>query len=230
MKEIDLGKAVVEWLEKEHPEWDVFQEIRPSKYAGTPVADIVCINEDGTVWVIELKKRLNMKVIEQVARWMVDYRSVGILIPTRLEAKNRTWWWLAQLKVKWGIGSIIVDEQGRVAEHKRPDMLDIVPMNNAGFLEVCSEGKPKGFAEAGQKGGGYWTPYKESMIKVKAYIRLHPGCGIGDIVNALGKLHYASTHSARTNLVKMLNSVESDWCEVKRKGTFDTFYVREDAG
>lgn len=226
MKESEMGQWLIEWLQKNHPEWDIYQEIRPSKYAGSPVADLVLINEADEVWVIELKKSLGLNVIRQAENWRVSYRSIAVFLPKSTQARDNADWWLVKIYALFKIGSFVFADYG-IRERLPPKLLEDSPFQNQRFLEICRSGKTKGYANAGQQSGGHWTPYKETMKQVRLYIQIHPGCGVGDIVNALGKLHYSSVHSARTNLVKNLNELEQDWCEVKRKGTFDTFYIKE---
>jgi hypothetical protein len=231
MKETELGEQIIEWLEQNRPEWDIFQEIRPSKYAGSPVADIVCINkEDDSVWIIELKKNLTLDVVRQACQWDVDYRSIAVIGAKRQTAKYNRRWWYGNLKHKFDVGSLELDSYGNVREiHKPPDRPErFVGLGTARIIELCRSGVTEGLSQAGNSEGGYWTPYKESIKKVKKYIQENPGCGAGDIIKALGKLHYANEHSARTNLVKNLKDVEISWCLIKKKGTYLTFYFKEE--
>lgn len=227
MKETDIGKLVLEWLRENYTKWEFYPEIRPSKYPGSPIADIAGINNMSEVWVIELKTSLNLEVIRQAYHWTVDYRSVAYPLPKKMNASYD--FWPLYIYENMNIGSITVNPQtGTVREKFEPKHSYVhssYPKNH--FVEILRSGVAEGFGEAGSREGGHWTPYKESIAKVKEYIEKNPGCGVGDIVSALGKLHYASEHSARTNLVKNLGDIESDWCEVRRKGNFDTFYVRK---
>lgn len=229
MKETEVGEMIVPWLKENYPKWEVFQEVRPSKYPGSPVADIAMINNMSEIWVIELKTYLNLDVIRQAYEWRVDYRSIAFPKPKKMSRSHR--FWTLYIHNQMGLGTILVTSYGLegVREIYRPhhNYVGIDSYPKTAFIEIMRSGKSKGFAKAGTKYGGHWTPYKETMKHVKRYIKNNPGCGSGDIVRDLGKLHYVSQHSARTNLVKNLNDLESDWCEVKRKGTFDTFYVRE---
>lgn len=230
MKETELGELVIEWLSRAYPQWTVFQEIRASNYAGSSVADIVCLNEENSVWVIELKTSLNLAVIRQAYTWDVDCRSVAVLQPKRQAARDERRWWYMHLKTKMAVGTIEVSSLGSVSEiFKAPDRHLFEPtFTSKKIIDVCRSGLTEGFSQAGNSKGGYWTTYKESIKAVKEYIQKHPGCGAGDIVGALGKLHYANKHSARTNLVKNLKSQHSaDWCRVEKKGTYDTFFIKE---
>lgn len=209
---------------------EVCQEIRISKYAGSPIADIVCVSGDA-VWVIELKTSLNLDVIRQAESWKVDYRSIAVTHPKSKYTKENNQWWYQQINRHMGLGTLIVNPTNygnRVVEYKVPTLYHN-PIHSQKFIEICRSGKTDGFSEAGSQNGKYWTPYKETMIAVRKFVEQNPGCGVGDIVRVLGKLHYANDHSARTNLAKNLNELEQSWCEVRRKGTYDTFFVREDA-
>ena len=232
MKETELGELVIEWLKTERPDWEIFQEIRPS--GSGHIADIVCLNKEDHVWVIELKTTLNLAVIRQAYWWDVDYRSVAVVGAKRPATQEERHWWYQHMRFKMDIGTLVAgtgfDEKMFIREKYSP------PRKGLGYvgsrekdkiIEICRSGKTEGFGTAGGQGGGHWTPYKESMISVKEYIKSHPGCKASDIVSALGKLHYSSDHSARTNLAKNLILVEHNWCEIKKRGSLDTFYYKE---
>lgn len=228
MKETELGEQVITWLKEERPHWEIFQEIRPGKYTGGSIADIICLNSLDEVWVIELKTTLNLAVIRQTYTWETDYRSIAVVAAKRTASKDERRWWYKYLHFDMDIGTIVANEFGRTQEVYEPPKRELkFDMTNKKLIEICRSGKTEGFGQAGGQGGGHWTPYKETMKSVREYIEKHPGCGAGDIVSALGKMHYANAHSARTNLVKNLEFVENDWCEVKQKGTYLTFYVKE---
>ena len=72
---------------------------------------------------------------------------------------------------------------------------------------------PKEFAESGSK-GGYWTPYKQTMIAVRRYIENNEGCTFKDIINNLEHHHYASNATAKVCIRKDLEKYESKWCAI----------------
>jgi len=230
MKETELGELVIEWLRRERPFWEIFQEIRPSKAAGGHIADIVCLNQEDQVWVIELKTTLNLTVIRQAYSWDVDYRSIAVPAAKRTASQDERRWWYQYMKGKMDIGSVVVNSFGKVREVYSPTSREHVSSMSlsAKIVEICRSGKTEGFGIAGGQGGGHWTPYKESIKKVKPFVRSRPGCTASEIITALGKLHYANEHSARTNLAKNLIAVEISWCETKKRGSLDTFYAKED--
>ena len=67
MKELELAKSVVEWLQDQH--WEVYQEVQ--RYSTT--ADIVAV-QGPLVWVVECKTSLSIGVMLQASRWMAHYR------------------------------------------------------------------------------------------------------------------------------------------------------------
>jgi hypothetical protein len=113
MKETELGELVIEWLQRERPDWEIFQEIRPTKYAGGHIADIVCLNSEDHVWVIELKTTLNLTVIRQAYSWDVDYRSIAVPAAKRQSTKDERHWWYNHMRYAMSIGTLIATSLGR---------------------------------------------------------------------------------------------------------------------
>jgi len=119
MKETEVGELVVPWLKENYPKWEVFQEIRPSKYPGSPIADIAMINNMSEIWVIELKAYLNLDVIRQAHDWRVDYRSVAFPKPKKMSRSYRFWPLYIHNNMK--IGTIMVNSTtGSVREYFEP--------------------------------------------------------------------------------------------------------------
>ena len=89
---------------------------------------------------------------------------------------------------------------------------------------------PRDFAPAGSPSGSGWspyTPYQDTMRRVRAFLMEKPGASIGDILAHVTH-HYASPASARGAIPKWLQSVEKDWCRAEWDGKRLRFYVRED--
>jgi hypothetical protein len=70
----------------------------------------------------------------------------------------------------------------------------------------------KDYLPAGSAGGGYFTPYRETMDGIKRYITAHPGCTLKDIMANLDHHHYASAASARSCIRTALSGWEKEWC------------------
>lgn len=82
--EQDLAQVVVAWLEEQG--WEVYQEVMA--WAGGPIADIVA-RKDGQYWIIEVKRRLNLTVLAQAARWGEHAHMVSVALPRDLP--NGSW-------------------------------------------------------------------------------------------------------------------------------------------
>lgn len=230
MKEVELGELVIEWLRRERPDWEIFQEIRPTKYAGGHIADIVCLNAEDHVWVIELKTTLNLTVIRQAYSWDVNYRSIAVPAAKRTATRDERDWWYQHMRYAMSIGILVATSLGSIQEkHSPPQKQLLHDLTTKKIIEICRSGKTEGFGQAGGKDGGHWTPYKESIKAVREYVKTNPGCMAKDIIADLGKLHYSNEHSARTNLAKNLIAVEMNWCETRKRGSCDTFYFKEES-
>lgn len=226
MKEHELGEQMLVWLQEEYPDWDIYQEI--SLGNARKRADIVLVKSD-LVWVIELKTSLSLSVIQQAYEWQVDYRGVAVpKVMSKSARKSRRWWgsYMArQMEIDlFEIGETYVDKFSRIMpsiKHKPS-----YTWQKDKLLNVINTGLTEGFAEAGTK-GTYWTPYKQSMIEIREYLRENPGRSVYEIVEDLGKLHYSSERSARSTLLQRLQGIESGWCRVDRDARPYRFYVKE---
>lgn len=242
--ETDLGKRVIEWLEKERPEWRVYQELSSFGY-NSRVADIVCIKGD-FVWVIELKTSLSLTVIRQAFEWDVDYRSIAVPdTVSGLRNENREWWY-SYLGRSMDIGTIIAGKSrvytrycgdyGRDwPRHKvKFDVDEATPSGRylstkQRFIALAESGLAEGqwLVEAGSKSGNHWTPYKQSMLEIREYITNNPGCTMNNIFDALGKLHYANKSSAKGCIPGRLQSIET-WCRVDTSTRPYRFYIEDE--
>ena len=238
MKEIDLGRKVIEWLEKERSDWEIYQELP----AFGKVADIVCI-KNGLVWVIELKTSLSLAVIRQAYAWDVDYRSVAVPdTMTNLRNENREWWY-GYMGKSMDISTIIIGKHRIYTRYcgdfgrdwsRHEVRFDTDQMTRSGkylstkkrLIELAESGLVEGFADAGSRSGNHWTPYKQSMLEIREYITNNPGCTVNDIFDALGKLHYANKNSMKGSLLDRLRFVET-WCRIDMDHRPYKFYIEE---
>ncbi len=228
MKETDLGEEVVAWLAENKPEWKVYQEIsvRSSK-----VADIVCVRKVGerpVVWVIELKTSLTTELIRQACEWDVSYRSIAFPKAKSVQGTKNQSWWALYVWANMGLGVLRFRDRYGIQEFKEPPSRQPQHFKHRDQLLKMVHNFPEAeMAKAGTKHGGQVTPYRVSMEKIKEFLRENPGSGSGDIVKALGKLHYASEHSARGAIGRRLKTIETAWCRTDSSGYYDQFYVRK---
>lgn len=209
MKETELAEQVIAWLESDG--WDIYQEVQVYGYGG--VADIVAVHDGWLIWIIECKKSLTLRVMNQASKWPAHYRSVALLAPKRknYERSSRD----SAYRVAKEYYKIGVMELGRSELYetkKAPLMRHHHKMSKVILNALVPEHKT--YAKAGSRGGSHWTPYKSTIRAVEHYIIDNPGCTLKEIIEEVGKRHYSSTQSARSTLRVNLASLHGDWCTV----------------
>lgn len=217
MKETELAKTVIDWLQAEH--WDVYQEVQFDQ--GHAVADIVAVRNN-IVWIIECKTAYTFEVLEQASRWPVHYRSVAV--PWTRSQRN-----YHVAKHYYRVGVLLV-HGNEVKEHEPAPLYVrgrkenyVVKLYRKSLLELH-----KTFAEAGSRAGSHLTPYKLTMMAVRKVIEDNPGCNIGFLYDTLGRMHYSSKDSFKGNLLTALDSFEP-WCRIDKSKVPYRLYVREGA-
>jgi hypothetical protein len=211
MKETDLAKKVVEWLHDWH--WTVYQEVQVFRSIR---ADIVAVIEP-RIWVIEVKVHHGINVLEQAHRWLPWSHCVSIAVPyTRGYRRGGL---LDKVHRMTGIGLI------RVGSH--PD--EIIPPHinrkaNAVRIKNGLHEEHKHFAEAGSNCGGYFTAFAGTKKRFVKLINERPGLTIKEIVDNLGRTHYASGSIARTALSQWVRKGYIPEVERKREGKFIKYY------
>jgi hypothetical protein len=111
----------------------------------------------------------------------------------------------AQLLAQAGVLDVSQDGDVRLV---RP----LVPRAHAEDEAVRAVLRPehKTHAKAGTAGGGFWTPYKDTISKIRGLLAEHGPLTIPEIVKLMGKGHYKSPASARGALAKALPAFERD--------------------
>lgn len=210
-KETELASKVVDWLNDQG--WEVWQEVRFHTYCA--IHDIIAI-KDNITWCIECKLSFNLKVIEQAYRSNTIFKSIAV--PTTNSFGQ-------MICNRLGIGILVVgkntdsvyNRSGKIFRENYRYSKDIVKK----LKDI-----PKSFARAGSK-GGYWTPYKETIRSIRAYILTHEGCTLKEIMHEL-KHHYASDATARICIRKSLEEYEIDWCKVVKDGKVFRYYIKKE--
>jgi hypothetical protein len=216
--ESDLAAKVIEWLEAQH--WDVYQEVVFRGNGGR--ADIVAVR-NGYLWIIETKTSLTFTVLSQASYWRSHFRSIAVPKSQDHNGGRGMAYQIAKDYLKIGvlevnslwvnevIGPPLMREYHKFAK----DMI--------GNLRP----EHKTFCQAGSNGGGYFTPYRETMRDVQMYIASHPGCKLKEIVDGLKHYHYRTKSSALTCIRVALSNWEP-WCEVRtgEKGEF-RYYIKQ---
>lgn len=223
LKEADLASNVIDWLEQQH--WDVYQEVKFSKYYGS-IADIVAVRA-GYVWVIECKTSMTLTVMRQANQWRAHFRSIAVP-PARTRDDRDFAYHLARDYFKLGV--IEVYDKYTIHERQSPPLMrEFHEFAKWKISNLCDE--QKHYAKAGTNGGGYFTPYRSTMNDVQRYIRNNPGCTLKEIMSNLQTHHYSSNATARSSIRVALSNWENDWCEVKTDdGKEYRYYIRMKGG
>lgn len=208
ISEKELAIPVIEWLQEQH--WDVYQEVAIGK-VNTPVADIIAV-QNNYVWAIEVKKSFTWRVLEQASRWRTHYRSIAILESKNEYARFQRY---KMANEYYKLGIITIDEYYRVEQCMSPPLMREYHRFAKNIMKNLHEEQKNGaFAQAGSDNGGYFTPYRHTMMQIKEYISENPGCTLREIMNNVGKGHYANMKSAKSNIRTSLKERENDWCDI----------------
>ncbi len=218
MSEADLAATVVKWLTEQH--WDVYQEVT---FGGASRADIVAVR-NGYLWIIETKMSLTLTVLGQANGWRSHFRSVAVPRSLKGDAGRCLAYDVARDYLK--VGVIEVDGVSGTRELiNAPVMREYHRFAKKMINKLRPEHKT--YLAAGSNGGGYFTPYRETMDHVKRFILAHPGCTINEIMADVGRGHYSRPATAKSCIRSALSQWESSWCEtgVNDRGAF-TYYVK----
>lgn len=213
MKESDLYEPVKSWMEERG--FAVYPEVECRTGGGR--ADIV-VTSGSLVGVVEMKQSLTLDLIEQALRWRGFAHYIWIAIPYK---KNGYKKFVTMVLKDYGIGVLLVNKYGQVLVDKQASFSrQTVPHLKEALTEHHAAANVKG----GQSGGGYVTPYKITMDKVRRYLQT-----AGDWASLSDILAYCDTHYAtpRPSLAKALQMHEIVWCESKKEGGKLYFRCRE---
>lgn len=179
ISEIDLAKVVVDQLSDWH--WDVYQEVPH----GNGRADIVA--KRGPVrWGIEVKKSMNLTVIEQALNLSRHCHFVSVAAPYSRSANIAR-----HLCRKLGIGIMRIS-----ASDFREDLH---PEFRRKVIDLELREEFKTFCPAGTAGGGYWTPFKDTKRGLIAAVKRNPGIEFNVLIQDL-KHHYHALSTAKSCL------------------------------
>jgi len=232
MTEKEIASYVVQWLKYQH--WEVWQEVRFRR--GSAIHDIVATRK-GLMWIVEVKKALSLSVMAQARRSVAHF--VSVAVPKGDKRHYNKGANFAEFICKQqGIGVILVNgevmqkyikhkkqkdifhqygywERMIVDQHIPPDLKRSAHSFIKRDMEELQK-IPKTFCKAGSENGGYWTPYKQTIKDVRAFLREHPGSTSREIIDGIKEHHYASDKSAYSSLTSALQDFEKDWCYKKR--------------
>jgi hypothetical protein len=205
IKETDLGKTIVLWLQSEG--WDVYQEVQPH---GGRVADVVAVRS-GILIVIELKTSLTFELLDQVLGWKAYAHHVYAAVP-RAKGDGRRMAY--RVFGEHGIGVIELDRNAFASIDNGDSFRSHVrtvaapALNRKAYVARIRDSlrpEHKTFALAGSARGGHFTEFKATCDRLRGYVNTSPGTTLKDAIAEV-KHHYATDASARVHLAKLILS------------------------
>lgn len=186
ISEAELAQRVVAELQQSG--FVVYQEV--SAGYGMHRADIVAVG-DHRACIIETKTSFTLQLVEQGLRWQP---MPVILASPSGKATHKKICASTGLGM-WQIGS------NTITEHVAPRPWRGSKKWIAGFVKEAQRSGE--YAPAGSRGGGYYTPFRETCHRLRAIVDANPGIGLKQAIDGT-KHHYSSNWSARQNLAQLI--------------------------
>lgn len=201
MNEVDLCKILIQWLQD--LKYEVYQEVQILRNSN--VADIVAVHNKIT-WVIEVKRTFGISVLSQAYEWCDFANFVSIAVPIdkgrNTIGRNR---FVNYLMNNLGIGLLRINNNGFRYDSPIREVWEPRFRRKVGkhLLNGLNE-KQKYWAEAGNPDGKRWSPFNETVRRLKDYIRSHPGCTMKQLLDNV-QTHYSGTVCAKTAIFSWIN-------------------------
>lgn len=194
LSEEALGALVVQYLLDDG--WEVFQEV-----ALGSVADIVVTRktrEGATLLgVVEVKTSLSLTLLAQAHSWKGNANVIWIAYPKPKWTKSAHFGLQVASQNHLGVLHIT---PGGVSEYKPPGL---ARKRNDALLDQLRPEHQEGYAKAGARGGGHYTPFKATVQRLQAVVRNQPGITLREAVLA-SQHHYTRNSTAIACLAKYL--------------------------
>ena len=218
IKETDLAKKVVDWLNSQY--WEVYQEVK----IGGSIADIVA-TQGNLIWIIECKLSMSLELIGQAFEWKREAHFVSVAVPKqkqRYPTKARR---IGKVILRhYGIGLLeIRNINADINDHLISPKLNRKAYVNWVKNSLCE--KQKYWAPAGSCNGGYWTPYKETCRGIVRIVNKNPGIFLKDLIDSLDH-HYANDKSAKASIRHWIGIGAIKGVRYEKDGRFLRFYPK----
>jgi hypothetical protein len=202
IKESDLYQPVKRLLEGIG--YEVYAEVEVRGARGR--ADIIAYNKPA-VCIVEMKTSLSIELIEQAYMWLPYGHYIYVAIPYRKKGMPK---FMTKLLSNFGIGVIEVDRYGyaRVTVRARFNR----PKHKKDWSKILLP-QHQTWVEGGTNGGGYVTPYKLTIERVRQYLSRNPHrwFSMQEILDHC-ETHYSNP---KNSLSKALREFEHAWCETR---------------
>lgn len=199
-----LARKVVEWFAAEG--YETWEEVS----IGSGRIDIVA-RRSPVIVAVECKTSLSLSVLGQAARWSGIAHQSYAAVPN----KYRTNHYMNPICQSIGVGIIAVGWDC--------DIRQIAPFHrNAlahNIIGALNDGNRTGSgnASAGTTGGGYWSPWRETINQLTRIVTKHPGITLKDALPQI-KHHYGTDAAARSSLSHWIQAGKVPSIEARRDG------------
>lgn len=191
--ESDMYKPVIQMMEADG--WEVYTEVQVSAYGSR--ADLVG-RRNNILWVVELKRAFTLSVIEQAFNWTNHAHYASVAVPKSQNLKRRK---VRDFAVKvcrdHGLGVLLVGEEN-VRTEQPPSLFRHRQGECEKLREALCEPR-RTTADKGNNGGFVYTPFRETIRKLKILLKANPGITMKEAVEGISH-HYISEQSARSSL------------------------------
>jgi hypothetical protein len=205
IKESDLYQPVKRFLEDAG--YEVYAEVEP-KLSGNwnARADVIGYNKPA-VCIVEMKTSLSVELIEQAYKWLPHAHYIYVAVPWR---KKKVPTFILKLLNNFGIGVLEVNSYGRAVTTQRAKFNR--PRHKHDWSRILLP-QHQTWVEGGNAGGGYVTPYKLTIERVKQYLSRNPHrwFSMQEILDHC-ETHYSNP---KNSLSKALREFEHAWCETR---------------
>jgi len=213
VSEDELRPPIIAWLHEAGFDPGVFQEVE----IRGDIADMVAV-AGPRLAVVELKLQLSFELLHQARRWRGLAHQVFVGVPYARPSEGRRM--AFDVFDTYGIGVLEVTEgrwsgQTDVEERVRP-AFNRNARTDMIRRKLCEEQKT--FAAAGSPTGRRWSPFKATCKRVADFVREHPGATPREMIEELGKLHYASDAGARSRLLALIRRGVVDGVRLEQDG------------
>lgn len=210
-KETDLAKEVICWLKDQ--QWEVYQEVGTGY--GNPVCDIVAV-QNNIVWALECKLSASLALLKSANNWCGWYANYVSVVVPEVNRKNRDVRGMFERYARHdGIGVVRVGTN-HIWETVRPRLWRCKGKGIYGLRHYLVEAQ-KTMCEAGSKGGGHWTSFRQTCINMERVVRDNPGITMKEL---MGKVehHYRSSSTARSCILKWLQDSKIPGVRFEKQG------------
>lgn len=191
MREVEVAEKLVAWLGTKG--LAAYQEV---VLPTTGIADVVCNTPNG-LWIIEVKTRLSFELLYQAKARLRFARYVSVAVPSSQKTRARRY--AIDIVRKEGIGYIEVGarsvrEIASAPLNETADERKLAASLNTAQLD---------YLPAGSRGGGHWTPFKQTCEDLLRVVNENPGLTIPEALGLIDH-HYKSTRSGSAAIKKYI--------------------------